>query len=70
MKVTIKAMRVNAGLTQHEAAKALGVTSKTLVGWERHKRFPNAQQLANMADLYNCELSDFLIPSSLTKNEG
>ena len=34
MKITLKSARVNANLTQLEAAKRLGVTRETLSNWE------------------------------------
>ena len=33
-KITLKAARVNAGLTQEGAAQALGKTKQTFVNWE------------------------------------
>lgn len=33
-KISLKAARVNAGLTQEQAAKAIGRTKQTLVSWE------------------------------------
>ena len=33
-KITLKAARVNAGLTQDETAHALGKTKQTIVNWE------------------------------------
>ena len=33
MQITLRAARVNAGLTQDEAAKAMGRTIQTIVNW-------------------------------------
>ena len=52
MRITLKAARTNAGLTQQEAAKRLGVTVDTIGNWERAKSFPNALQIRNIEEVY------------------
>lgn len=37
MKITLKAARINAGLTQKELAKKLGRSESTIVNWETGK---------------------------------
>lgn len=37
MKITMRAMRVNRGLTQEQIAKMLGVTKATVINWEKGK---------------------------------
>lgn len=52
MKISLAAARVNAGLTQKEAAAMLNVSNKTLASWENMKSFPNAQQIEKICELY------------------
>lgn len=52
MKITLKAARVNAGLTQKAAARALGVSNTTLVNWENEKNLPNQKYINAICDLY------------------
>lgn len=52
LKITLAAARVNKGLKQGDAAKALGVMPQTLRNWEKGKTFPKASQLAKLCDLY------------------
>lgn len=52
MKITLAAARVNAGLTQKEAAVRLNVSNKTLGSWENGASFPNAQQIEKICELY------------------
>ena len=52
MRITLKAARTNAGLTQQEAADKIGVTVDTLGNWERGKSFPNALQIRRMEEVY------------------
>lgn len=52
MAMTLKAARVNAGLTQTEAAESLGVTKNTLSNWELGRSFPTVPQIRLIEDLY------------------
>lgn len=44
-KITLKAARVNCGLSQKEAAKELGIAESTLYKWESGKNKPNSKYL-------------------------
>lgn len=58
MAITLKALRVNAGLDQREASKAIGVSPETLGKWENGKTFPNVPQITKIEDLYGVSFSD------------
>ena len=45
MAITLKAARINAGLTQTEAAKVLDISKDTLSKWERGITFPSADKI-------------------------
>lgn len=60
MAISIKAARVNRGLTQIEAAKRLGINKSTLQKWESGKNFPNAKKIALMCDIYNVKIDDLI----------
>lgn len=68
MKVSIKALRVNANLNQKEAAKSLGIAPVTLIKWESNKTSPTVEQLVKMCNLYGCTVDDIFLPESLTKS--
>ena len=68
MKITLKALRVNANMTQESASKALNITVRTLQNWESYETFPTAQQLLRICDIYNCEIGDIFLPSVLAKS--
>ena len=61
-KITPKAARINAGLTQDEAAKALGVSTPTLINWETGKRIPRADYVDKMLSLYGVPAELFSMP--------
>ncbi len=52
MQFTLKAARVNKGLTQEEAAKNLGITKGTLVNYEKYRTIPDIGIAKRMAILY------------------
>lgn len=51
-KMTLKALRVNAGYTQKEVAKILGKSNKTIGNWENGEAYPNAMDIQNICELY------------------
>lgn len=50
-EITLKAARVNAGLTQKELAKELGVTNTTINSWENGDTEPSLSQLREISRL-------------------
>lgn len=52
LKISLKAARVNAELSQKDAAKTLKVTSKTLHSWENGDSSPSAKYIDAICDLY------------------
>lgn len=52
-KITLKAARVNAGLSQEEAAKKIGVAASTLRNWEAGKTFPNQPKIEKLCEVYS-----------------
>lgn len=61
MKITIEAARVNAGLTQSEAAKRAKINKKTLSAYERGKRLPKVDVLDALCQIYGCTMDDIKI---------
>ena len=54
-KMTLKALRVNAGFTQKELAKKLNRSNTTICSWEKGKSFPTPKDIDAICDLYNVE---------------
>lgn len=64
-KLSLKAARVNAGLTQKQAAKLLGISNCTLGKWENGASFPNAKQISMLCNLYGVSYNDLIfLPSN------
>lgn len=60
MEITLKAARVNAGLTQRQAATKIGVTKDTIGNWERGKSFPDAMNIKEIETVYGVGYSDII----------
>lgn len=58
-KISIKAARVNAGLTQEAAARKLGINPDTLSRYEKESGKLSLEMLKKLADLYKIP-TDFL----------
>lgn len=64
MQISLKAARVNKGLTQGQAAKALNVSQKTMWKWENGHSEPKYTQGKQLAELYGLSYDDInFLPS-------
>lgn len=60
MKITLKAARVNAGLTQDEVAKEVKKSKNTIVNYENGKSVPDIETGKALATLYGCSVDDLI----------
>lgn len=51
MRITLKAARINKGLTQNEMASELSVTKKTVGSWENGLTMPKADKIDPICNL-------------------
>ena len=58
MAITLKAARVNSGLSQEEAATKIGVSVYTLANYENGKTFPDVPIIKRIEDVYSVEYKD------------
>ena len=58
MKLTLKALRVNAGFTIEKASKELGISTVTLRSYETNKTIPTVKMMNKMLNLYNAKFSN------------
>ena len=65
-QISLEAARVNAKMTQKEAAKAMNLNPVTLMRWENGKSIPNVVQFQNLCDLYGCPTSVIFMPKETT----
>ena len=66
MAISMKAARVNVGMTQSEAAKSLNISKNTLIGYEKGRVMPSIDVAINMARLYGQSVDDIIfLPNNL-----
>ena len=71
MALTLKALRINAGLDQKEAAARLKVAPETLSKWEREITFPTVKQIDMIEKLYGVTYADInFLPSKVGKTDN
>lgn len=59
LHITLKAWRINSGLTKREVANRLGKDEKTIYNWENGIGAPDKSNLEKLADIYKTD-SDFI----------
>lgn len=57
-KITLKAIRANANLTQAEVAKKLDISPSTWSKWENGKSYPDVVEIEKIERLFNIGYSD------------
>lgn len=60
MRVTLKALRANKGMTQEEAAKVIGVSRYTWQNYERGKTFPDVPTIEKIEKKFNVTYNDII----------
>ena len=67
MRISLKAARVNAGLTQDEVAKSLNKSKNTISSYENGKSIPDMVTGKALAKLYNTSIDDLIfLPTDCT----
>lgn len=69
-KIKLKAARVNRGLSQKEAAEAIGRSKQTIINWENGKTGIRYQDLAALSELYGIPLEYLDIPEKETGQQS
>lgn len=65
MAITLKAARINKGLTQAEAAERIGISETTLSKYENAKSFPDVMTIKRIEEVYSLEYKDIVfLPGS------
>ena len=60
LKITLKAARINKGLTQDQVATELHVTKKTVGAWENGKSIPKIDKIEPLCTLYGVKYDDIV----------
>ena len=57
-KMSLKVLRIDAGMTQEEVSTALGISPSTWSKWENGKSFPDVLDIVKIEQLFNISYSD------------
>lgn len=63
LQISLEAARVNAKLTQEEAAKQIGVSRQTIINWEKGKVIPRIPEMKTISVIYNIPQDNIFLPS-------
>jgi putative transcriptional regulator len=72
LEITMRLLRVNAGLTAQQVAQELGVAESTIRNWDHGRTEPQLKlrQVQTLAKLYKCSLEDLIAAVDNTMQEG
>lgn len=66
LKISLRAARVNAGMTMDAVSKRLHRGKQTISSWETGKTEPKASELEALCELYGVTMDDIFLPQKLT----
>ena len=61
LKISLKAARINANLTQKEVADTLQVSRSTLINWENGKISPSYATIFALSYIYNININNLTV---------
>lgn len=70
MKWTLKAIRINLGLTQMQMAEKLGVSKETYLNYENYKTYPDVNIVKKIIKISKVDFNDIIfLPNNYAKSE-
>lgn len=67
-KITLRAARTNANLTQKEAAQKIGVSKDTISNWENGITSPNVEKFKQIEKIYGISYDELDFLPTVTRN--
>ena len=68
---SLKAVRINLGLTLEEASKLIGISKYTLFNYEHFKTVPNAENIRKIERAYDINYNELrFVPNEKEKNKN
>jgi len=68
IQITLAAARVNAGYTQENVAKKMGVSKQTIINWEKGKIIPGIPEMDMLSKIYNIPQDYIFLPCYSTNS--
>lgn len=69
-QISLAAARVNAKMTQEEAAEEMKVTRATIINWEKGKIIPGIPEIEKLARVYGIPQDHIFLPCYSTKSRN
>ena len=63
LKISLRAARVNAGLTQEEVAKRIGKNKQTVINWENGRTPIDLGNFALLCNMYGFSERNIILPT-------
>lgn len=60
VKLRVRELREQLGITQEELARRLGVEPPAVSKWDRNLAYPRMDKLVAMADIFGCTVDDII----------
>jgi len=67
LRLSLRAARVNAGLTQESLATRIGVSKTTINSWESGKTSPDVKHLRMVCEITGIPMDYIFLPDTLPK---
>ena len=68
IQISLKAARVNAGLTLEDVAKSMMKSKQTIINWEKGRSVPSVPDMEYMVKLYGIPQDNIFLQSYSTKS--
>ena len=66
LQISLAAARVNARMTQEDAAKRLKVGKRTIINWEKGRSVPSFADINMLSQIYNIPVDNIFLPKKST----
>ena len=67
IQISLAAARVNAGMTQLEAARQMRVSKQTIINWEKGRTSIKIAEFEELCNLYKISKDYIILPTTLQK---
>ena len=67
IQISLAAARVNAGMTQLEAARQMRVSKQTIINWEKGRIVPRIPEMEMLSRIYNMPQDYIFLPCPIKR---
>jgi DNA-binding XRE family transcriptional regulator len=66
IQISLAAARVNAKMTQEEAAKRMKIGKRTIINWEKGASIPSFSDMSMLSQIYGIPVDNIFLPEKST----